>query len=319
MSALVEVEALSVALGGAVVVESLSLRVDAGQLHGLVGESGSGKTSAANAMLGLTPPGARVQGVVRIRGVDLLASGEAGLARARGRSITLVPQEPLAALDPVATVGAHLDETLATHTRLTKEARRARSLELLGEVGLPEPAALMKSFPHQLSGGQRQRVLLAAALACEPAFLIADEPTTALDASLKGVVLALLRRLAAEREMAVLLISHDLGAVRAACGEVTVLYAGRVMEQGPVDDVFARPRHPYTRALLDARPEAAGRGRPLEAIDGVVPAPKDVVPGCRFHPRCRFAKDRCRIDAPRLGDGPHRWACHYPLGEGGGA
>jgi oligopeptide/dipeptide ABC transporter ATP-binding protein len=310
----VEVRGLSVDLSGAKLLDGLSLAIDAGQLHGLVGESGSGKTTAANAMLRLLPAGARLGGSAMVGGLDLIALDDAALERARGRTVAMMPQEPLAALNPVLTVGAHLDETLKVHHALPRRARRRRALALLEEVGLSDPASRMEAYPHQLSGGQRQRVLLAAALACEPTFLIADEPTTALDASMKGVVLALLRRLAETRRLAVLLISHDLTAVREVCRDVSVLYAGRLVEQGPVEQVFATPRHPYTYALLAARPNPR-RERALAAIAGVVPGPKDAVPGCRFHPRCPRAAARCRSEVPAFTAGV---ACHVPFSFGEG-
>jgi oligopeptide/dipeptide ABC transporter ATP-binding protein len=308
----VVVRDLSVELGGARLLDGLSLDVDAGQLHGLVGESGSGKTTAANALLRLLPAGAKASGTAVVAGVELLGLDDAALARARGRTVAMMLQEPLAALNPVLTVGAQLTETLLVHGTAPRGEVRARAAALLEEVGLPDPQARLDAFPHQLSGGMRQRVLLAAALACEPAFLVADEPTTALDASLKGVVLALLQRLAQTRKLAVLLISHDLAAVREVCRDVSVLYAGRLVEQGPVADVFARPRHPYTHALLGARPDATRRGGALEAIGGVVPAPGDAIPGCRFHPRCPRAEAPCRVEAPALSAPPHRFACHFP-------
>ncbi|MCC6335060.1 MAG: ABC transporter ATP-binding protein [Myxococcales bacterium] len=307
----VEVRGLGVELDGAKLLDGLSLSIEAGALHALVGESGSGKTTAANALLRLLPEGAKVRGSALVGTVDLIALGAAALERARGRTVAMMLQEPLAALNPVLTVGAHLTETLEVHRAVTKGELRSRAVALLEEVGLPEPASRFHAYPHQLSGGQRQRVLLAAALACEPALLIADEPTTALDASMKGVVLALIRGLAERRKLAVLLISHDLWAVREVCRDVSVLYAGRLVEQGPVAQVFARPRHPYTHALLAARPAPEHRGGALEAIGGVVPGPNDVVPGCRFHPRCPRAEARCRIEVPALVDG---CACHFPLG-----
>lgn len=315
MSRVVDVRGLTVALDGALLLDGLSFSIDAGALHGLVGESGSGKTTAANAMLRLLPAGAKASGAASVGGVELLGLDDAALGRARGRTIAMMLQEPLAALNPVLTVGAHLVETLEVHHAVPKPQLRARAVALLEEVGLPDPASRLDAYPHQLSGGMRQRVLLAAAIACEPAFLVADEPTTALDASLKGVVLALLQRLAERRKLAVLLISHDLSAVRDVCRDVSVLYAGRLVEQGPVADVLTRPRHPYTHALLAARPDASRRGGALEAIGGVVPAPGDDVPGCRFHPRCAHAQARCRSEAPALTDGPHRFACHFPLPE----
>jgi oligopeptide/dipeptide ABC transporter ATP-binding protein len=315
MNGVVDVRGLTVELDGALLLEGLSFSIDRGALHGLVGESGSGKTTAAYALLRLLPAGARVGGTATVDGVELLGLDDAALGRVRGRIIAMMLQEPLAALNPVLTVGAHLFETLAVHHAVPKSELRERAIALLEEVGLPDPAARLGAYPHQLSGGMRQRVLLAAAIACEPAFLIADEPTTALDASSKGVVLALLARLAERRQLAVLLISHDLSAVREVCRDVSVLYAGRLVEQGPVAEVLTHPRHPYTRALLAARPDASRRGRTLEAIGGVVPAPTDAVQGCRFHPRCAFAQERCRREAPVLSPGAHRIACHFPLAE----
>ncbi|MEW5743678.1 MAG: ABC transporter ATP-binding protein [Myxococcota bacterium] len=311
----VEVRGLSVELDGAKLLDGLSLSIDEGRLHGLVGESGSGKTTAANAMLRLLPAGAKTRGSAVVGGVDLIALSDAALQRARGRTVAMMLQEPLAALNPVLTVGAHLEETLEVHHRLPKAELRRRAVALLEEVGLPDAQARLKAYPHQLSGGQRQRVLLAAALACEPALLIADEPTTALDASMKGVVLALIRSTAERRKLAVLLITHDLSAVRDVCRDVSVLYAGRLVEQGPVEQVFTRPRHPYTHALLAARPDPMRRGA-LEAIAGVVPGPGEDVPGCRFHPRCPRAEARCRTEAPVFAVGT---ACHFPLAPDEGA
>jgi oligopeptide/dipeptide ABC transporter ATP-binding protein len=312
-AALVEVRGLAVALGGVKLLDGLSLSIEAGALHGLVGESGSGKTTAANALLRLLPEAAQVSGAAWVGGVDLLALDAAGMQRARGGRVAMMLQEPLAALNPVFTVGAHLEETLAVHRVVPQAERRARALTLLEEVGLPDPATWLSAYPHQLSGGMRQRVLLAAALACAPTLLVADEPTTALDASVRGVVLALFERLAQVRRLAVLLISHDLTAVRAVCRDVSILYAGRLVEQGPVVEVFDRPRHPYTRALLAARPDASRRGLGLEAIGGVVPGPSDVVAGCRFHPRCPQAQGRCALEAPALEGTLHRQACHFPV------
>lgn len=284
----VSVRGLRVELDGQPLVRDFSLELAPGKVHAVVGESGSGKTIAALSVLGLEPEGAVVH--------NRPANARAGFS--------MVLQEPLSALNPVLSVGSQLVETLSVHGQ-----PRSRALELLAEVGITDGAQRLSSYPHQLSGGQRQRVAIACALAANPRVLIADEPTTALDASLRNVVLELLRRLARERGLAVWLITHDLHAVRGASDDVTVLYAGSVVEQGATAKVLSAPRHPYTAALLASNPSANAPGRPLPMLEGSVPLAREVIPGCRFHPRCPRREARCLTEAPQLVDGV---ACHFP-------
>ncbi len=290
-----EVQGLRVALGGVALVEDFSLRVDAGQVHAVVGESGSGKTLSALALLDLLPEGATWTGTVRVDGQS--PRGREGFA--------MVLQEPLSALNPVLTVGAQLRETLEVHGY--SGDLQGRAVELLAEVGLVEGEERLGMFPHQLSGGQRQRVCIACALAANPRVLIADEPTTALDASMRGVILALLVRLARQRSLSVWLITHDLQSVREASDEVSVMYAGRVVEHGPTREVLSSPRHPYTAALLASNPSATPVGQRLPAIDGNVPLAGEVISGCRFHPRCPRALARCSSERPAFADGVACW------------
>ena len=294
-----QIDRLRVELSGAALVDDFSLQLAPGQVHAVVGESGSGKTLSALAVLDLLPEGATVSGSARKGGVELLTLQ--GPARRRGLSMVL--QEPLSALNPVRSAGAQLLETLAVHGG----GGEARALALLEEVGLGKDPALLRRFPHQLSGGQRQRVAIACALAASPEVLIADEPTTALDASMRGVILSLLRALARERGLAVWLITHDLHAVRGASDALTVMYAGRVVEQGPTTQVLDRPRHPYTAALLASNPAAHAPGAPLPMLAGAVPLAREQIAGCRFHPRCPRVIDRCRVERPALFD---QVACH---------
>lgn len=308
MTALLEVDALTVSIGRDRVVDHLSLTIPEGGLHALVGESGSGKSMTARALLGLTAEPIHVTGgALRFQGQPL-----ASLASVRGRGVALIPQEPLSGLNPVLRVGDQLIEVLAVHHGLRGEAAKARAVALLAEVGLPDGATRLGAFPHELSGGMRQRVLIAAALACEPALLIADEPTTALDASVQGVVLDLLVRLARERHMALWLITHDLESVRRSCEHVWVMYAGTMVEHGPVADVLRAPKHPYTRALLDARPGAVPKGQLLQALEGTVPSISERIVGCKLRPRCPRASLAC-LETPALsGDSPWRVACFHP-------
>lgn len=291
------VNGLSVLLDGMPLVEEFSISLEAGRVHAVVGESGSGKTLSALAVLGLLPEGAQTRGSAQRGGVELLTA-PAPLRRA---GISMVLQEPLSALNPVLSVGNQLIETLAVH-RTPGDLREA-AIALLGEVGIPQGAERLGMFPHQLSGGQRQRVSIACALAARPEVLIADEPTTSLDASMRGVILSLLRKLARDRGMAVWLITHDLHAVRGSADEVTVMYAGRVVEQGPARRLLEQPRHPYTVALLASNPSAAKVGVPLPTLEGSVPLAREVIAGCRFHPRCPRVIERCRSERPVFQDG----------------
>ncbi len=295
------VKGLGVVLDGHALVDSFSLELQAGRVHAVVGESGSGKTLSALAVLGLLPEGATTRGSATRGGVELLSAA----APLRRKGLAMVLQEPLSALNPVLSVGAQVIETLWVHGATGDLP--ARAVALLSEVGIPESEDRLRMYPHQLSGGQRQRVSIACALAASPAVLIADEPTTALDASMRGVILSLLRKLARERSLAVWLITHDLHAVRGASDEVTVMYAGRVVEHGPTEQVLNAPRHPYTAALLGSNPAATKPGVPLPALSGSVPLANEVIAGCRFHPRCPRVMSRCEVERPAFLSGA---ACH---------
>ncbi len=305
------VKGLGVVLDGHALVEDFSIELEPGRVHAVVGESGSGKTLSALAVLGLLPDGATTRGSAVRGGVELLAAA----APVRRAGIAMVLQEPLSALNPVLSVGAHLLETLhfspsppaGERVGVRGSEPRERALSLWAEVGLPSGEDRLRMFPHQLSGGQRQRVSIACALAASPQVLIADEPTTALDASMRGVILMLLRKLARERSLAVWLITHDLHAVRGASDEVTVMYAGRVVEHGPTAGVLESPRHPYTVALLASNLAGAKVGVPLPTLAGSVPLASEQISGCRFHPRCPRMIDRCKVDRPALVAGV---ACH---------
>jgi peptide/nickel transport system ATP-binding protein len=289
--------------GEARVVDGVDLTVRRGEAVGLVGESGSGKTALALSILGLLPRGTgRILpgSSIRLRGEELVGMGEGGLRRIRGGAAAMVFQEPMTALNPVFTLGAQILEVLRVHGDLNRSERRAEVVRLLREVGIPDPEERAGAYPHQLSGGMRQRAAIAMALAGRPELLIADEPTSALDVSVQAQILDLLARLQARHGMALLLISHDLEAVARVCQQVVVFYAGKVMESGPVSDVLARPKHPYTRGLLGSRLSLRDRRRQLRPIPGEVPEPESWPEGCRFHPRCAEAWDLCRREEPGL-------------------
>lgn len=286
---------------GAPAVDGISLEVRAGEAVGLVGESGCGKTATALSILGLLPPPGRVLpgSSIRFRDEELVGA-VARLRRVRGREIAMVFQDPGSALNPVLPVGEQIAEALRHHMGLDRRAARERTAALLSEVGLPDPRRQAAEHPHRLSGGMRQRVVLAMALACEPALLVADEPTAALDVTIQAQILELLAELRERRGLAVLLISHDLGVVAEVCHRVAVMYAGRLVEVGDVADVFGGPAHPYTRGLLDSLPRVADPRAPLRPIAGMVPAPGHRPPGCRFSDRCPRAWERCRREPPLL-------------------
>ena len=287
-------------------LRGIDLRLDRGECLALIGESGSGKTLTALAVMGLLPDGARATGRIALDGRELLALDEDDWCGLRGRRVAMVFQEPLTALNPLQRVLAQVMEPIRLHRLAPDRASaRQRALALLARVGLEERQAC--AYPHQLSGGQRQRALIAMALAAEPELLIADEPTTALDARLRVQVLELLRELVAERGMGLLLISHDLALTARRVDRLLILYGGRVMEQGVAADLLAQPRHPYTQALWAARPRlGAGRDQPLHPLKGNVPALAQLGDGCPFAPRCPLATARCAAEPPRF-DG--RLAC----------
>jgi oligopeptide/dipeptide ABC transporter ATP-binding protein len=298
-------------------VDDVSFEVHDREVVGLVGESGSGKTVSALAVLGLLPRQARVSGSVRFRGEELLGRSETELQRLRGEAIAIVFQDALASLNPVLRVGDQIAEGITVHhPDVGARPRRERVLELLDLVGIPEPARRADQYPHQFSGGMRQRAMLAMALANDPALLIADEPTTALDVTLQAQVLDVLERIRARTGTAILLVTHDLGVLAGIAERVLVLYAGRHVETAPVDDLFASPRHPYTLGLLASLPrlDRPTRGQPLYRIEGQPPSLVHRPSGCAFHPRCPFAlvPAPCATEVPPEVDaGPGRTsACH---------
>ncbi|MFT3854629.1 MAG: ABC transporter ATP-binding protein [Ilumatobacteraceae bacterium] len=295
---LLEVEHLAVTFAGERgpihSVRDVSFTVEAGTITGLVGESGSGKTVSGLALLGLHPTDRTTYGgVVRYRGVDILGRSEDELRDLRGPEIAMIFQEPMTALNPVRTIGSQVSEGILTHTRSGKAAARSAAVEMLGHVGIPEPRRSYDKYPHQLSGGLRQRAMIAAAIACKPRLLIADEPTTALDVTIQAQVLRLILGLAQEDDMAVVLVTHDLGVIAQVATNVVTMYAGEVVERGVTADVLQRPRHPYTRRLLEARPSLTGDGSTLRAIPGSVPSPESTPAGCLFAPRCDIATAAC--------------------------
>ncbi len=291
-------------------VDGVSFAVRPGETLALVGESGSGKTVTALSLLRLVPPPGRiVSGRVRFQGRDLLALGADELRAVRGKEISMIFQEPMTSLNPVFTCGEQVLEGLRLHERLGRRAARARTIELLRLVGIPAPEQRAREYPHQLSGGMRQRVMIAMALACRPALLIADEPTTALDVTIQAQILELLGRLREELGMAVLLITHDLGVVAETADRVAVMYAGQIVEACDASAAFRRTRHPYTAGLLASLPRLGDRGTPLRAIPGQVPDAAEPPRGCRFAPRCPAAIAHCRAAEPPLArlEGDH-WA-----------
>ena len=294
-------------------VDGVSLTVDPGEVLAIVGESGSGKSVAMLAVMGLLPWTAKVTADrMDFQGRDLLHMPAAKRRKITGKDIAMIFQEPMSSLNPCFTVGFQLTEALQTHLNLDKKAARARAIELLESVGIPGPEQRLSSFPHQLSGGMNQRVMIAMAIACGPRLLIADEPTTALDVTIQAQILDLLVRLQKDTGMGLVLITHSMGVVAETAERVSVQYAGQKVEEQPVRELFADPRHPYTAALLSALPERA-KARRLPSIAGVVPGQFDRPPGCLFAPRCEFATSLCHSTAPELNDGA---LCHYPLRKG---
>jgi oligopeptide transport system ATP-binding protein len=300
--ALLEVTDLAVEFrtpdGAVRAVDGLSYRVEAGRTLAIVGESGSGKSVSSLAVMGLLPDTARVtRGTVHLAGTDLLAMSRKEHRARCGDQVAMVFQDALAALNPVHTVGYQLTEALRARRGLSRGDARRRAIELLDMVKVPNAKARIKEYPHQFSGGMRQRVMIASALAMDPDVLIADEPTTALDVTVQAQVLRLLAEIQAERQMGLVLITHDLGVVAGVADDVTVMYAGRAVEQAPVVPLYGAPAHPYTRALLRSIPSASGTGR-LPVIPGRPPSPAAMPAGCPFHPRCDAVRDVCRTEVP---------------------
>jgi len=307
--------------GTVTAVDDVGFDVYAGRTLGIVGESGCGKTVTSKSIMRLLPERTAVidpRSEIMFDGMNLATADAATMRKVRGFRIAMIFQEPMTSLNPVFKVGWQIDEALRYHTDLNRRQRRERTIEMLRLVEIPNPEKRVDEYPHQLSGGMRQRVMIAMALSCEPDILIADEPTTALDVTIQAQILDLMNSLKQRLNTAIILITHDLGVVAQVCDDVQVMYAGRVIEQAPVRDLFHNPRHPYTRALLQSIPKAGKRradGR-LAAIRGIVPSLFDLPKGCRFNDRCDYADQRCVREEPELipmGVDGHPVRCHYPL------
>ncbi|TXG95668.1 MAG: ABC transporter ATP-binding protein [Nevskiaceae bacterium] len=302
---LLEVNDLSVSLGtqGASfeVVHQTSFTVADGKTLGLVGESGCGKSITMLALMGLLGPEMRISGSIKLRGIELVGMSQRELARLRGNRIAMIFQDPMTSLNPVMTIGEQLGEAIAIHHReLSRRTRAERATELLKLVAIPFPERRLLQYPHELSGGMRQRVMIAIAMANDPELLIADEPTTALDVTIQAQIMELLQRLRAERNMGLVLISHDLGVVAEIADEVAIMYAGRICEKGTVPAVFDRPHHPYTHGLLASLPKIDRVEDKLTVIPGSLPPLASRPKGCRFHPRCHYAQAICATEEPFL-------------------
>jgi peptide/nickel transport system ATP-binding protein len=324
MSALLEVRALKTHFqvdgGEFPAVDGISFSIDAGRTLGIVGESGCGKSVTALSIMGLVPqpPGRMAGGEIVFDGVDLLRLAPPALRDLRGDRISMIFQEPMTSLNPVLTVGEQIVEGILRHRPMSREAARDRAIEMLRMVHIPSPEERFDDYPYRLSGGMRQRVMIAMALSCKPKLLIADEPTTALDVTIQAQILDLMRTLRAETGTAIILITHDLGVVAELADDVAVMYAGRIVERASVTALFAEPQHPYTVGLLGSIPRLDVEQERLAAIEGQVPNPLAPVAGCRFHPRCPFAIERCRRDDPPLldlGNGHHSACWRAPLSE----
>ena len=304
--------------GVAKAVDGVDCAVDAGETLAVLGESGSGKSVTAQAVMGIldTPPGRITGGEVLFRGRDLLKLKEQERRRVRGAEMAMIFQDALSSLNPVLPVGDQLGEMFVVHRGMSRKAARAKAVELMDRVRIPAARERVGQYPHQFSGGMRQRIMIAMALALEPALIIADEPTTALDVTVQAQVMELLAELRREYRMGLVLITHDLGVVADVADRIAVMYAGRIVETAPVHDLYKAPAHPYTRGLLDSVPRLDLKGRELRAIKGLPPNLTAVPPGCAFHPRCPLARDVCRTDVPPLyevtgTDAARGSACHF--------
>ncbi len=317
MTALLEVSGLRTVFSGDdgefAVVDGVSFSVEAGRTLAIVGESGCGKSVTSLSIMGLLPkPYGRVAaGSIRFEGRELVGADEGAMQDLRGNGMAMVFQEPMSSLNPAFTVGDQIMEGLLRHRRMGRAQARERAIEMLRKVRIPAPEQRIDEFPHKLSGGMRQRVMIAMALACEPRLLIADEPTTALDVTIQAQILELMRTLQQETGTAIVLITHDLGVVAEVADEVVVMYAGRVVERGPVRVLFEEPQHPYTVGLLGSIPRLDAQQERLTSIDGQVPGPMALPPGCSFAERCPFADAACRATVPPLRDlgNGHESAC----------
>ena len=294
-------------------VNGIDIQVGKRRTLGLVGETGAGKTTTARAILNLVPnpPGKIKSGEIYLDGQDVLKMSAAELEKMRGNEVAMIFQDPMTALNPVMTVGDQIGESIELHQHVSKKEAFEKAKEMLRTVGIAESRA--DDYPHQFSGGMKQRVVIAIALACSPKLLIADEPTTALDVTIQAPVLELMKELIQNKDMSMILITHDLGVVAEVCEDVAVMYAGRIVEQGSADDIFNHTRHPYTEGLFDSLPNLKQRGEELVPIKGLMPDPSDLPPGCAFAPRCPYATEACARGVPALraveGSTTHKVAC----------
>ncbi|WP_319053305.1 ABC transporter ATP-binding protein [Streptomyces europaeiscabiei] len=304
--------------GVAKAVNGVDYGVDEGQTLAVLGESGSGKSVTAQAIMGILdmPPGRITGGEILFKGQDLLKLKEEERRKVRGAEMAMIFQDALSSLNPVLSVGDQLGEMFVVHRGMSKKDARARAVELMDRVRIPGARERVRDYPHQFSGGMRQRIMIAMALALEPALIIADEPTTALDVTVQAQVMDLLAELQRELRMGLVLITHDLGVVADVADRIAVMYAGRIVESAPVHDIYEAPAHPYTRGLLDSIPRLDQKGQELYAIKGLPPNLMHIPPGCAFNPRCPMARDVCRTDVPPLydvepSDGIRMSACHF--------
>jgi peptide/nickel transport system ATP-binding protein len=299
-------------------VDGVSLRIEQGETLGLVGESGCGKSMTAMSVMKLLPNGGYIaSGTIKLDGQDLVPLDDDDMRKVRGNDVAVIFQDPMTSLNPTMTIGNQIAETLRIHRGWKGPRAMARAEEVLRVVGMPRPAERLNTFPHQLSGGLRQRVMIAMALACEPKLLIADEPTTALDVTIQAQILSLLDNLKREFKMAILLITHDLGVIAGRADRVAVMYAGKIVEEAGIEELFSEVRHPYTEALLQSIPKVdQDQSQPLYSIPGLPPDLSNPPAGCRFHPRCRYATNECKTFEPMLdGDeSTHVYACYHPVG-----
>jgi peptide/nickel transport system ATP-binding protein len=299
-------------------VDGVSLRIEQGETLGLVGESGCGKSMTAMSVMKLLPNGGYIAGgTIKLDGQDLVPLDDDDMRKVRGNDVAVIFQDPMTSLNPTMTIGNQIAETLRIHRGWNGPRAMARAEEVLRVVGMPRPAERLNTFPHQLSGGLRQRVMIAMALACEPKLLIADEPTTALDVTIQAQILSLLDDLKREFKMAILLITHDLGVIAGRADRVAVMYAGKIVEEAGIEELFSEVRHPYTEALLQSIPKVdQDQSQPLYSIPGLPPDLSNPPAGCRFNPRCRYATSECKTFEPML-DGDettHEYACYHPVG-----
>ena len=313
----IEVNNLVVSNGDVTAVRGVSFTIPQGGRMGLVGESGSGKSMTALALMGLLPMGWNTHGNILHDGVDLVTQSDKALSSRRGRTLSMVFQDPLSSLNPVRRVGDQISSVIRRHTGADRKVAEAQTIELIKQMNLPRPEQLVRAYPHEISGGHRQRIMIAMALACYPQLIIADEPTTALDVTVQKQVLRLLNGAVRDRGSALLMITHDLPIIAAMCDTVAVMYAGRIVEIGPVQEVFRNPRHHYTRGLLDSQPTmdniALDGSSRLVSIPGMVPPLHSLPTGCAFNPRCPAATDKCRETMPELGSNGVSAACWHPI------